>query len=296
MRMSNVAMNHSSINIVNATSIRYDNAVIQSTSGMKIQKAHENPMLAHKALQLENIKATNTQFNRNAGDAKSLINYTETMIGQVTDSLTKLRELMVQASSDTIHEESRQAIVQQVNQIIFEIGNLGNQQFNGKYIFAGTNTKTKPYEITGGDVPTGFVSNANNGEIALNVDTNLTMVVNIPGTEIFDTLIPDLLQIRDDIQAGNLTGIVNNGLADIDKHIDNTINKRTQLGAKANILDSAMARISASDYETQTTYSSLMGVDLTKTAIEMKSLEVSYHAGLSMIAKLHQMNLMDYVK
>ena len=50
MRMSNVAMNRSSVNIVNSTAIKYDKVIIQSTSGMKIQKGHEDPVLAHKEI------------------------------------------------------------------------------------------------------------------------------------------------------------------------------------------------------------------------------------------------------
>lgn len=294
MRMSNVAMNMSSVNIVNSTAMKYDNLIIQSTSGMKIQKAHENPVLAHKAIQLENIKANNSQLKRNAEDAKSFINYTESMIGQATDIITTVKDLMVQAGSDTIQDESREAIVQQVNQLILEIANLGNQQFNGKYIFGGTNTTTKPYELIG-EPPTGFTSNANDGQISYNVDTSLNMPVNISGRDIFDGLLTDLIEIRDNIQAGDLDAIGNN-LDDINWHLDNTINKRTALGAKANILDSTLERISTSDFEAESTYSSLMGVDLKETAVQMASLQVSYQAGLSMIAKLHQLNLMDYVK
>lgn len=295
MRMSNVAMNRSSVNIVNSTAIKYDKVIIQSTSGMKIQKGHEDPVLAHKALQLENIKANNTQLARNAEDAKSFINYTETTLGQVADLVTTVKELMIRASSDTINNESRDALVQQVNQIILEVANIGNQQFNGKYIFAGTNTTTKPYEVIG-DPPTAINCFANKGDISFNVDTSLVMKANVSGVDVFDNLLKDLIVIRDDIDANRLNAATTNAFAKIESHLDNTISKRTELGAKVNILDATLSRISTSDYETESTYSSLMGVDLTKTSVEMASLQVSYQAGLSMIAKLHQLNLMDYVK
>lgn len=295
MRMSNVAMNRSSVNIVNSTAIKYDKVIIQSTSGMKIQKGHEDPVLAHKALQLENIKANNTQLARNAEDAKSFINYTETTLGQVADLVTTVKELMIRASSDTINNESRDALVQQVNQIILEVANIGNQQFNGKYIFAGTNTTTKPYEVVG-DPPTAIKCFANKGDISFNVDTSLVMKANVSGVDVFDNLLKDLIGVRDAIHDNSLDAVTTNLFAKIENHLDNIISKRTELGAKVNILDATLSRISTSDYETESTYSSLMGVDLTKTSVEMASLQVSYQAGLSMIAKLHQLNLMDYVK
>lgn len=295
MRMSNVTMNMSSVNTVNRTAISYDKLITQSTTGKKIQKGHEDPVLAHKAITLENIKASNTQLARNAEDAKSLINYTESMLGQTADSLTKVKNLLIQSGSDTINNESRDAIVQQINQIILEVTNLANQQYNGKYIFSGTNTTTKPYELIG-DPPTGVTSNANGGIITFNVDSSLSIPTNVPGVEIFDTMIADLIQIRDSVASGDLNEISTVSLGLIETHIDNTISKRTDLGAKANIIESTLERISTSDYETETTYSNIMGVDLMKNSVELKSLEVAYQAGLSMIAKLHQMNLMDYVK
>lgn len=295
MRISGLSMNLKSFNIIHNTSSRYDNLLTQMVSGKKIQKASEDPILAQKSIYLSNLMTENEQYMKNAKDAKSLIDYSESILGQGSDMLTRVKELAVQASSDTINNESREAIVKEMDQIILEIVNMGNQQFNGKYIFAGSDTLTKPFELIG-NPPTGVNYNGNNDDILFNISSGFQMASNVPGGEVFLQTIQDLITVRNDIQAGDIENITNVGFDLIEDSIDRFINARTELGAKSNVTESTISRISAMDLELESSYSSLLGVNLVEKQIEVAGLEVSYQASLSVVSKLHSMSILNYIK
>lgn len=295
MRISGLSMNLKSFNIIHNTSSRYDNLLTQMVSGKKIQKASEDPILAQKSIYLSNLMTENEQYMKNAKDAKSLIDYSESILGQGSDMLTRVKELAVQASSDTINNESREAIVKEMDQIILEIVNMGNQQFNGKYIFAGSDTLTKPFELIG-NPPTGVNYNGNNDDILFNISSGFQMASNVPGGEVFLQTIQDLITVRNDIQAGDIENITNVGFDLIEDSIDRFINARTELGAKSNVTESTISRISAMDLELESSYSSLLGVNIVEKQIEVAGLEVSYQASLSVVSKLHSMSILNYIK
>lgn len=295
MRISTLSMNLKSFNIIHSTSSRYDNIISQMVSGAKIQKGSEDPILAQKSVYISNLKKENEQYLKNAKDAKSLIDYTESVIGQGSEMLTRVKELAIQASSDTIQNESREAIVKELDQIILEMTNLGNQQYNGKYIFAGTNTTTKPFELVG-EPATDINYSGNNAKINFNISAGFPMASNITGDAVFLKTIQDLITVRNDIQSGDIQNITNIGFDLIEDGIDTLINARTELGAKSNITETAIDRITAMDSELEASYSSLMGVNIVEKQIEVTSLEVSYQASLSAVSKLHSMSILNYLK
>lgn len=295
MRISALSINLKSVNVINKTSNRYDSLLTQLSSGQKISKGSEDPILAQKAIYLNNLQTKNAQYTKNINDAKSIIDYSESIIGQAGDLLTRLKELTIQSASDIINTESRDAIVQEVNQLIIEMTNLGNQQFNGKYLFAGTNTTTKPFELVG-DPATGVNYSGNNGQIAFNISENAQLVSNVSGDTAFLETINEMINVRDSIQAGDVSDIGSVALNLVENGIDRLINIRTELGAKSNIAESNLSRLSTLDTEIESSLSSLIGVDIVEKQVELTGVEVSYQASLSIVSKMHSMSIIDYLR
>ena len=295
MRISALSINLKSTNVINNTSNRYDSLLTQLSSGQKISKGSEDPILAQKSIYLNNLKTQNTQYSKNTTDAKSIIDYSESVLGQAGDIISRAKELTMQSATDTINNESREAIVKEFNQLIIELTNLGNQQFNGKYIFAGTNTTTKPFELVG-DPFTGVNYNGNLEKISFNISENAQLISNVTGDAVFLDTINELINVRDLIAAGDVSDIGNIGLNLIENGVDRIINARTELGAKSNIAESNINRIHNLNIEIETSLSSLIGVNIAEKQVELAGVEVSYQASLSVVSKMHSMSILDYLR
>ena len=73
----------------------------------------------------------------NANDAVSLSQTAEGALDEVTGILQRIRELTVQASSETNTLGDRQKIQAEIDQLIEEVDKIGSTQFNGKNLFGG---------------------------------------------------------------------------------------------------------------------------------------------------------------
>ncbi len=108
------------------------------SSGYRINKASDDA--AGLAIS-ENLKAQIRGFkqaNRNANDGISLVQVAEGGLNEVTSMLTRLRELAVQAASDTIGDRERVYVDIEYQQLKEEIDRVAQTtQFNGTPLLNG---------------------------------------------------------------------------------------------------------------------------------------------------------------
>ena len=84
------------------------------------------------------------QATRNANDGISLLATAEGAVGEVTGLLQRLRELAVQAASDTNSTSNRQALQQEVTEVLSELERIATTvEFNGTKLLDGTFTAKK---------------------------------------------------------------------------------------------------------------------------------------------------------
>ena len=79
------------------------------------------------------------QAQRNANDGISFAQTAEGALGTIGDALQRVRELAVQSINDTNSASDRQALNNEVSQLLAEVGRVADStQFNGKNILDGT--------------------------------------------------------------------------------------------------------------------------------------------------------------
>ncbi len=112
----------------------------QMSSGKKIQKASENPIIASRALKFRTTISQISQYKRNAEDAMSWLEVTEQSISNTTDILKRVRYLSVQGASDTLSTMNRDSIVSELVELKEQLVNEGNVSYAGRYMFTGYQT------------------------------------------------------------------------------------------------------------------------------------------------------------
>ena len=71
------------------------------TSGMKITRASDDPVVAIKGMQYRTQLDKVEQFQRNVNEANSWLDVTDAALDQVGTTLNRVKELVVQAANDT---------------------------------------------------------------------------------------------------------------------------------------------------------------------------------------------------
>lgn len=135
--------------------IQMERSMARLSSGFRINQAADDA--AGLAIS-ENLKAQIRglrQANRNAQDGVSLVQVAEGSLNEVSNMVIRLRELAIQASSDTLGDTERKFIDVEYQQLKSEIERIAeNTSYNGYELLNGTagvmdiqvGTKNDPFE------------------------------------------------------------------------------------------------------------------------------------------------------
>ncbi len=104
----------------------------QLSSGSRITKAADDAAGLSISETLKSTIRGYNQAQRNASDAMSMVAVAEGGLGEISNILTRLRELGVQASSDTVGDTERKFIDSEVQQLKLEAERISQSTKYGK--------------------------------------------------------------------------------------------------------------------------------------------------------------------
>lgn len=123
-------------------------ALSKVSSGNKIMSAKDNP---NKIAQSENFKLQIRGLNasmRNVQDGVSMMQAAQGGTDGITESLIRMRELVVQAATDTMSDSDKAVIQKEIEQIKSGINDLANNtEFNGVKLLGNTDVITNERPI-----------------------------------------------------------------------------------------------------------------------------------------------------
>jgi len=119
----------------------------QVSSGRRVLTPADDPIASTKILQLQQDLAQRDQYDRNMTAAENRLNLEEATLSSVTDALTRIQELTVNAGSGTLTITDRQAISAEISQLEKHLASLFNTKDpNGEYIFGGFKGAAPPFQ------------------------------------------------------------------------------------------------------------------------------------------------------
>ena len=138
----------------------------QVSSQRRVSTPEDDPSSYGQIVLDKSALSQTKQWIRNIDFGTSRVNAADQALGQVQTLITRVRELTIQASSDTTSAEGRQSIAKEVRQLQRQLVQLGNTEVAGQAVFGGTKTNVTPYVITTGDTVT-YQGNTETQSIAL---------------------------------------------------------------------------------------------------------------------------------
>lgn len=153
MRVSTNQYNQTSLNTMLDQQAKLSKIQQQVGTGRRILTPSDDPAGSARTLQLAKSIDTIQKYNDNADFADSRMAVEEGVLSQAGDILTRVRELAIQANNATTTPDDRRNIAAEVRQRLDELVNLANStDGNGEYLFAGNQTRTRPFVTENGQV------------------------------------------------------------------------------------------------------------------------------------------------
>jgi flagellin len=244
-----------------------DKSLERLASGSRINHAGDDA--AGLAIS-ENLRAQirgYRQARRNAQDGISLVQVTEGGLNEISNMLIRLRELSIQAASDTIGDTERQFVDREFQSMKQEIDRIANiTQFNGTPLLNG---KAGIFEIQVGTHNNPILDRVvYNGERA---DASLD-ALKLGGESVATK------------QGAQLT------LAVIDDALVRVNSIRADLGAMQNRLQSTINNLAISEENLNQANSRIRDTDIAEESSELTKQNILLQAGISVLAQANQTN------
>lgn len=143
MRVTNHMISNNSLRNLQTSTNKVDSLIQQLTTGQKIQRASEDPVVAVRALKLRNTVSQLEQYKKkNIKDADSWMELTENSIDSIIGNLVEMSGYCTQGSTDSFNNTDRSAIAETIRAYKDMIYKEGNTTYAGRYIFSGYKTAT----------------------------------------------------------------------------------------------------------------------------------------------------------
>lgn len=295
-RVTQGMMNTQLLTNLNSNLKRLDNLQNQLATGRRINKPSDDPVGISFSMRYRSEISSNDQYQKNADSAASWLDYSDTILNQAGDVIHRVRELAVQGANGTNPPEALDAINSEMKQLYGQLVQIGNSQFNGKYVFNGQTTDVKPYSDATADKDF-----TDTGDIQFEVGVGSKLAVNITGDAVFgspsspDNAFAVIKNIMDNLSSGNYQG-VSDSIGLLDSRTDTFLEKRADIGAKQNRIDLTMNRLQDTGVNITSLLSKTEDADMAQVITQLKTDENVYEASLSTGSKIIRPSLLDFLK
>ncbi|WP_240419843.1 flagellar hook-associated protein FlgL [Paenibacillus periandrae] len=273
-----------------------DNLQNQLSTGRRLNKPSDDPVGISFSMRYRSELSANEQFQANTNSATSWMSFTDTVMGQAGEVVQKLREMAVKASNGTNPQAALDTMKAESSQLYEQMVDIGNSQFNGKYVFNGELTNLKPYTLENA-----VTEESDTGMIDFEIGAGVKIAVNVPGNRVFgeQTDTDNMFKITQDfIKAlgdGDFTAI-NKAIGDFDSRMNKFLDVRADIGAKMNRIELTDERLKDISLNVESLQSKTEDADMAGVITNLKVAENIYQASLSTGAKIIQPSLVDFLR
>lgn len=235
------------------------------SSGSRINKAADDAAGLGISEKLKaNIRSLG-QATRNANDGISLIQTAEGSMNEISNILVRIRELSIQAASDTIGDPEREFVDKEVQHLKFELDRIANStEYNGTKLLNG---QSEPLEIQ-----VGVNNNPVNDRLTFESQNQVTTLESLGITDVST------------IKKVN----AQENLEKIDKAIHTLNSNRASLGALQNRLNSTINNLRVYNENLSAANSRIRDTDMAEEATTLTKSNILTQSNIAVLAQANQ--------
>jgi flagellar hook-associated protein 3 FlgL len=268
----------------------------QIASQQRIAKPSDDPSIFGQVILEKSALADNNQWIRNIQFGVARVAVADQTLVEAQNLISRVRELAVQARSDTTSAQGRVTIAQEVRQLHRQLIQLANTEVSGQPVFAGTKTDAPPFVLGIGDAVS-YQGNSESQSIA--VGPNQTTQIVLPGDQVFSgattNIFDDLANLLTALETNSGAGI-EVGIGDLDQAIDQFSVAQGQIGAIANRLDTAQGTSLVVSEAIQKILSDQTDTDLATALTELQVQQTAYQATSQTFTRLFDGSLLNFLR
>ena len=247
-------------------------AIERLSSGLRINSAKDDAAGQAIANRMNAQVRGMGQAQRNANDGISLLQTQESGLGEINSNLQRIRELSVQAASDTNTADDRASIQTEIDQRVEEIDRIANgSTFNG----------TQLLNVNGGgslNIQVGAGTTANDSIAVATLDATSGTLFGAAVITVEDTAAGD----------GSAAANAKLTITAVDAAIEKIDTARSEIGAKQNRFESTVNNLANTITNLSAAKSRIEDADYAAEVSNMTRGQILQQAGQSVLAQANQ--------
>jgi len=298
MRITENLLSSRTLNDIQNVLRKYSDLNSQLTSGKKVRYPSDNAAVATRISNLDSRLREVERYKTNVETAQNYVNMYDTALQEVSSIYLRIKELAVRGANDTLSDDDRVAITEELDKINTQLISIANTEISGNYIFGGAKNNQKVVEID---------SNGN-FKITVPPQANIRQKISVGGQDIeygktvYDVFVTDsgasifgiVNRLSQAIESGDNTSIQNE-LGNIEEIQAKSLNNLAEVGATQRVLEMTSNRME--DFNTFSTefLSNEADADMAQVVMELATQQNVLQAALKAAGNIIPPTLADFL-
>ena len=282
---------------------RISEAQDQLATGKLVVSPSDDP---EKISVMQRLKSA---LNRQGSYANTLqaagvrLNAQENAVRNSSTILVRIKELALQASSDTMNSEDRTNIASEIEGLQKDLLSLANTtDVNGNFVFGGSRVSTAPFSVVAGIAS----YQGDQADVQAEAGDQRKVQISRPGSAVFaGTIRADsgervgFFQVLEDLKTAisdSTYADMQRGLNELDKLQSGFSQAVVQIGTELNVVENQTKIIDDTRIQLQTTLSQVQDTDYTEAITRLQKEMLGLQAAQSSFAKTSDLNLFNYIR
>src|SRR5260221_4213785 len=169
---------------LNQSQLETQQAMLEVSSGPCVPEPSNIRTAAALLIETNDHAPFNRGYLQSIGTVKGQLSTADSTLSSVVTALQRGISLGVEGANGTLSDSDRASIANELQGIQSQLVSLSNASYEGRYVFAGTNTNAPPFVIDN-TVPSGvrYVGNTDVNQVAIGNGNKLA--INQPGSHLF---------------------------------------------------------------------------------------------------------------
>jgi flagellar hook-associated protein 3 FlgL len=283
------------LNALGAADRAQQNALLQMTTGKRVNVASDDPAAAAMQVQTAGQISAGDQFLRSISSVSGELQTADSALNSCVTTLQRAISLGVGGANGTLSQQDRDALAGEVNGICNQVLGIANLSYNGHFLFAGTADSQKPY-VLDPDAPGGVAYQGNDLTNQIEVESGHTVPMNLPGSKLFSAAGGNVFQSLSDLATAlqNGTGI-DTATESVRAAFDQLTNSRVFYGSTIDQLASDTNFLQNEKVQLQQSTNDNVGVDMNVAATNLVNAQNARNSALAAAAQSSNLSLLDYL-
>jgi flagellar hook-associated protein 3 FlgL len=271
-------------------------AAQQMATGRSVNNLSDNPAAAAQLVNNNALTGENDQFLTNVTDLQSKFQAADSALNSAVQLMTTAISVGTEGANGTLSAADRHAVAQQVQGIQQQMLALANTEYEGTYIFAGTNVTT-PAFAQDSTAASGVQYNGNTDVTSVQISEGQSMQTNVAGSQIFTNANGNIFQALNDLANALTSG---NGIdaanTEVQQAFSQLTTQRVFYGNALNQVQTSQNFLNQEQVNLSTQQNQLVGANMTQAITNESQAQTDEEAALSATGQILSLpTLLSYI-